>query len=93
MRFKKLRLSVGIALILFILIAGNIIVFGKLIDKDSIFQLNNPDNDDILVDPKQMVPEGIQTETKPTQPEDDVQNNPPPAPPIVHHNRRRTRAS
>lgn len=30
MRFKKLRLSVGIALVLFVLVAGNVIVFGLI---------------------------------------------------------------
>ena len=38
MRFEKLRISVGIALVLFILIVGNIIVFGLL---------NNPNSSQI----------------------------------------------
>ena len=106
MRFKKLRLSVGIALILFILIAGNIIAFGKLVDKKPIVQSNNSDT--ILVDPKQIAPKKIQTETKPIQPIVEVQNSslsapieqpkvveptPPPPKPVVVHHQRRTRAS
>ena len=92
MRFKKLRLSVGIALILFIFMAGNIIVFGKLIDKNYILQLNDNSNQNvILVDLKQISPREIQNETKPIQPLGDVQNSPPPAP-VIHHTTR-TRAS
>jgi len=109
MRFKKLRLSVGIALVLFILIAGNIIAFGKVVDKKQIVQSANQDQNVILVDPKQIAPKDIQTETKPIQPVGDVQNSPPSEPveqptskvveptpppaPVVHHSTRRTRAS
>ena len=80
MRFKKLRLSVGIALILFIFIAGNIIAFGKLVDKSYMVQSDNQDQNAILVDPKQIAPKEIQTETKPIQPVEEVQNSSPPEP-------------
>ena len=89
MRFKKLRLSVGIALVLFILIVGNIIVFGKLADNSYMSQSNNTDQNSILVDSKQIASKETQTETNPIQSVDEVQDS---SPPVVHHSRR-TRAS
>jgi len=79
MRFKKLRLLVGISLILFIFIAGSIIVLGKLVDKKPIVQ-NNQDQNVILADSKQIAPKEIQNETKPIQPVKAVQNISPPTP-------------
>jgi len=64
MRFKKLRLSVGITMILFIFIAGSIIALGKLDENDSGVQSDNQAQNIILVDPKQIAPKEIQTETK-----------------------------
>lgn len=92
MRFKKLRLSVGIALILFILIIGSIIVFGKLVNKKPIVQSNNHNQNMLLVDTKQIEPKEIPNETKPIQPVVEVQNSSPPESVVVHH-RIRTRAS
>ena len=84
MRFKKLRLSVGIALILFIFIVGNIIIFGKLVDKKPIAKSNNSDQNAVLIDPKQMESKNIPTETKTTLASQESR--------VVHHNIR-TRAS
>lgn len=41
MRFKKLRLAVGISLVVFILIAGNVIVFGLLQNKNNSAKISN----------------------------------------------------
>jgi hypothetical protein len=40
MRFKKLRMAVGISLVVFILVFGNIIAFGLLSQKNTIKQDN-----------------------------------------------------
>ena len=40
MRFKKLRMAVGISLVVFILVFGNIIAFGLLSQKNTIKQYN-----------------------------------------------------
>jgi len=95
MRFKKLRLSVGIALILFIIIVGNIIIFGKLVDKSYMVQSDNQNQNAILVDSKHIAPKDIQTETKQIEkPEPNVfEPTPPPPEPVVVHHYRRTRAS
>jgi hypothetical protein len=104
MRFKKLRFSVGIALIVFIFVAGDIIFVGKLVEKA---QINNPSQTVTLVDPKTISPQVIPVETVASEPANDVQNTtvstgqastkvaePVPAPqPIVVHTTRRTRAS
>ncbi len=109
MRFKKLRISVGIALVIFIFIIGNIIVFGKLVDKNSNVQVNNLDQNTVLVDPKKIVPQEplIETKTEPPvevtqktvdttpteQPKPKIVESAPNPEPVVVHTSRRTHAS
>ncbi len=96
MRFRKLRFAVGIALIVFLFVAGSIVVLGKL--------TNAPGNDLSVVDPKaafHAVPAAQNTTVAPeSSPEPPApvkqtvpQNTPAPAPQPVVHLTRRTRAS
>lgn len=86
MRFKKLRLIIGIILIIFIFMVGNTIIFGKLIDKDSIKQPKNQSQELFLVDPKNTPVQDIQVEITPQPPADPPKS-------VVTHTSINTRAS
>ena len=60
MSFTKLRIFVGIALVLFIFVAGNIIVLGKMTGKASVI-----DQTLTQVDPKKVLPQDIVADVKP----------------------------
>ena len=60
MRFKKLRFLVGISLVMFILIAGSIIVFGTLMEKISAIKDSIPDQSFDSADPKMVAPQNTQ---------------------------------
>ena len=67
MRFKKLRFSVAIAMIFFIIIAGDIVITGKLMGKFHVF--DDYDDDDYhvqsiaMVDPKRITVPDMTTTT------------------------------
>ena len=80
MRLKKLRLLVGITMILFIFIAGSIIVLGKLGENNSGVQSDKQAQSILLVDPRQIAQKEIQTETNVIKLGEEDKNTPPTKP-------------
>ena len=65
MRFKKLRISVGVALIIFILLIGNIIVFGELVKDKSSVKSSLDQNLFAMLDDKKLISQNFTIETQP----------------------------
>lgn len=94
MKFKKLRLAVGIALVIFIFVIGNIIIFGEM-TKGTQTSANSQDNLK-LGDPKIVLPSATQDKVNNSSSGGtQTTTSPPPAPPptTVVHTTRTTGAS
>jgi len=92
MRFKKLRLAVGISLIVFMIAVGNIILIGEKTKIKHLLEDNEDDDkgfeDTNLVDPKALEPETPQTPIETTTNTNTQTQQPTPVeqtpPPVVH---------
>jgi len=96
MRFKKLRISVGIALIIFIFVVGNIILFGQL-TKDKSLVKDLSDQNFITITENQNPPsqkmKTITNNENINQINEPVLKNDSPAEPVIIHTKIKTRAS
>lgn len=104
MRFKRLKLAVGIALAIFVLVVGNIILIGEASKGKQISQDQNmnttTDSRKLILGENVVIPAKTVTPSQITTENNDPSNNPTvsapvdPAPtPTVVHSSRKTRAS
>lgn len=98
MRFRRLKISVGIALVLFIFIVANTIAFGLFPDNDDkpalkLLNQTTIDNKPVLTIEKNTTQTTTTTPAKKTSTVTNSPNNPAPAPTTTVTQTTRTRAS